>query len=97
MVLELLENELNKQDLKIEFIKSNGESRVMHCTRKKELIGDEIYENYINPKTPRKKSTSMIPAYDLEIKEWRGFTVNNVIKVDGIPILKYIESCKENK
>jgi hypothetical protein len=59
----------------VTFVKSDGTERVMKCTLQPESLPPvEVKEG----KTEKKKSDSVISAYDLEAKGWRSFTVRKV-------------------
>lgn len=61
--------------VKVTFIKQDGTERVMNCTLNEAILPKrEVKENT----TPRKQSTTSLPVYDLDKKEWRSFTIRSV-------------------
>lgn len=86
---EFLKCKLAQGVHEIVFNKKDGTVRVLYGTRDKDFIGAEIYEAYINPpvkegKEPRKESTTSLPTYDSKAKQWRSFSLANLVSVDGI-------------
>jgi len=68
----------------VTFVKKDGETRVMNCTLKPELLPKvEIVEGS-EPKIERKKSNTSIAVYDLTAKGWRSFTTKSVIRVSTV-------------
>lgn len=69
----LLENQI-----KVTFTKKDGTLRTMHCTRNVSLIPVEKH-----PKgSSKQESTSSLSAFDLEINDWRSFTLSTITKVE---------------
>lgn len=69
---------LNTNEVNLEFLKSDGTKRVMLCTKDLSKIPNEFH-----PKgTVRKESTESIPVFDLQLQQWRSFTVKNVLSVN---------------
>lgn len=87
---EILKTKLAMGVSQIVFEKANGTIRSMKGTRDKDVISSlasaEIYENYVNPAKPRSESVDMVPLFDTEIKEWRGFSINQLISVNGMKV-----------
>jgi len=62
----------------ITFTKKNGEPRTMVCTLKEELLP----KRKVAESTDKKPvNEDVICVYDLELKEWRSFRVDSVIKI----------------
>ncbi|AHY25195.1 hypothetical protein AVV36_gp215 [Pectobacterium bacteriophage PM2] len=87
---EILKTKFAMSVSDVVFEKADGTIRTMKGTRDKDiiskLVGVEIYENYINPTKPRSESVDMVPLFDTEIKEWRGFSINQLISVNGMKV-----------
>lgn len=85
---EVLKVKLSMGVSAVVFEKADGTIRTMKGTRDKDvvssLVGAEIYENYVNPAKPRKESTDMVPLFDTELKQWRGFSIDKLISVNGM-------------
>ncbi|WKC55788.1 hypothetical protein R31_68 [Klebsiella phage R3_1] len=85
---EVLKVKLSMGVSAIVFEKADGTIRTMKGTRDKDvvssLVGAEIYESYVNPAKPRKESTGMVPLFDTELKQWRGFSIDKLISVNGM-------------
>jgi hypothetical protein len=62
------------QELKVTFTKKDGSVRVMHCTRKLDLI-----PTVAHPKTEKKPPEDSLPVFDLEAMGWRSFKFDAVI------------------
>lgn len=87
---EILKTKLAMGTSDIVFEKADGTIRTMKATRDKDvvsqLVGAEIFEAYIKPAKPRKEAIDMVPAFDTEIKQWRGFTIGKLISVNGMKV-----------
>ena len=85
---EVLKVKLSMGVSAIVFEKADGTIRTMKGTRDKDvvssLVGAEIYESYVNPSKPRKESTDMVPLFDTELKQWRGFSIDKLLSVNGM-------------
>jgi hypothetical protein len=75
---------LKENTATVTFVKKDGETRVMNCTLKSDLLPKvEIVEGTA-PKPERKKSDTSIAVYDLDVKDWRSFTTKSVIRVSTV-------------
>ena len=87
---EVLKTKLAMGTSDIVFEKADGTIRTMKASRDKQvisdLVGEEIYESYVNPSKPRKEATDMVPAFDTDIKQWRGFSIDKLISVNGMKV-----------
>lgn len=66
---------------------SNGDDRIMHCTRNPEIIKaflGEQDESLVTEST-RKMNPDSIRAFDLDKKEWRTFNIPTVYHVGAQP------------
>lgn len=67
---------LHTNDTQITFTKKDGTERVMRCTLDPELLPPAL--PIVEGKVPRKESTTAIRVYDLDLSEWRSFTIKSV-------------------
>lgn len=85
---EVLKVKLSMGVSAVVFEKADGTIRTMKGTRDKDVVsslaGAEIYESYVNPAKPRKEATDMVPLFDTELKQWRGFSIDKLISVNGM-------------
>ena len=73
-----LKSMLEMGEVKVSFVKKDGDKRVMKCTLDPSLLPIKpITEN----KTPRKTSDATLAVYDLKAKGWRSFTVKSVTQI----------------
>jgi hypothetical protein len=57
----------------VTFTKVNGETRVMPCTLKEDVIPN------VEHKGTKKPNEAIVSVWCLDKKEWRSFRVNNVV------------------
>ena len=77
---EECEKVFNENDvLDIVFIKKSGEMREMTCTRKAFLIPPST--SVSGGKSTRPPSETSFPVFDLAKKEWRAFTIANLVSI----------------
>lgn len=63
------------------FTKKDGTERVMRCTLDRKLLPPAPVIAEGSDKPARKKSETSIAAYDVDIKDWRSFTLKSVMSV----------------
>lgn len=87
---EILKTKLSMGTSDIVFEKADGTIRTMKGTRDKDvvsgLVGVEVFESYVSPAKPRKEAVDMVPLFDTEIKQWRGFSIDKLISVNGMKV-----------
>ena len=77
---EECEKVFNENDvLDIVFIKKSGEMREMTCTRKAFLIPPST--SVSGGKSTMPPSETSFPVFDLAKKEWRAFTIANLVSI----------------
>lgn len=86
---EMLKAKISTGKHEIVFEKADKTIRVLRGTRDKDIIGDFLYEKYVNPPpkadgTLRVESKSSLPVFDMEANAWRSFSFEKLISVDGI-------------
>jgi hypothetical protein len=74
-----LKEMLHVSPAKVTFTKKDGTERVMNCTLQTELL--PVVELKEDAK-PRKESTTSMRVFDLDLKEWRSFTIKNIKKIE---------------
>ena len=70
---DILLEALKKYECTVTFTKINGETRVMPCTLKEDIIPKVEY------KGNKKPNESAISVWCLDKQEWRSFRVDNVV------------------
>ena len=64
---------LTKHECTITFTKVNGETRIMPCTLKEDIIPK------VEPKGTKKPNEAVVSVWCTDKKEWRSFRVDNVV------------------
>jgi hypothetical protein len=64
---------LTKHECTVTFTKVNGETRVMPCTLKEDVIPN------VEHKGTKKSNDAVVSVRCLDKKEWRSFRVDNVV------------------
>ena len=74
-------NRLHGDICRVTFTKVNGDVRVMNCTLKSDVLPppEPIVEGV--EKKERKVSETTIRVWDVDLKEWRSFVIDNVTEV----------------
>jgi hypothetical protein len=72
---------LKTETVTVTFTKKDGTERVMNCTLNPEVIPPIEIKESIEPKKPRKESTTSIRVFDTDIKEWRSFTTKSITQL----------------
>ena len=67
---------LTKHECTVTFTKVNGETRVMPCTLKEDVIPKQ------EPKGTKKPNESVVSVWCLDKQEWRSFRVDNVVDLE---------------
>jgi hypothetical protein len=70
---ELLIEALTKHECTVTFTKVNGETRVMPCTLKEDIVPK------VESKGTKKPNESVVSVWCLDKKEWRSFRLDNVV------------------
>jgi hypothetical protein len=70
---ELLIEALKKHECTVTFTKVNGETRVMPCTLKEDIVPT------VEHKGTKKPNEAVVSAWCLDKREWRSFRVDNVV------------------
>jgi hypothetical protein len=83
----ILREELNSgATLVVTFEKTNGDKRVMKCTRNMSKIPQPPVTEGTNiePRKPRKQPEGVAVVWDLEKSDWRSFRYDSVISVSVV-------------
>jgi hypothetical protein len=72
---ELLIEALSNHECTVTFTKVNGETRVMPCTLKEDLVPKQ------EPKGTKKSNDAVVSVWCTDKKEWRSFRVDNVVNL----------------
>ena len=70
---EILIEALTKHECTVTFTKVSGETRVMPCTLKEDIIPK------VEHKGTKKPNETVVSVWCLDKKEWRSFRVDNVV------------------
>lgn len=80
-----LKKRLHAEEMKIVFVKANGERREMRCTLNSLHLPmkamQALEENKAREKT---ENTEILAVWDLDNEGWRSFRIDNVISYDVI-------------
>ncbi len=69
---------LRENVLKVVFVKSSGEQRVMRCTTKPDQIPPQP------DREASRRPSPAVTAWDLDIAEWRSFRHDRLVSVDVV-------------
>ena len=68
-----------KEPIQVTFTKANGETRVMNCTLKHDLLPEQTdLEEHV---AKRPENPTVLAVWDLDLKAWRSFRIDSVQKV----------------
>lgn len=101
IIRDRLKELLSKGEHKIVFTKSDGSTRVMRSTRDASLMEESLVEQLrASPGlkkdgTPKKEPVSAVRCVDLDINEWRSFSIEKLISIDETPFPEYLNSIAE--
>ena len=70
------------ESVTVTFTKKDGTQRVMNCTLKPDILPVVEAKPLAEGKQPRKESTTSVRVFDVDLKEWRSFTTQNVTRVE---------------
>ncbi|QOI66423.1 tail fiber protein [Erwinia phage FBB1] len=80
-IRELLKTKLSTGVTDIVFEKADGTVRVIKGTRDKDLLPARVGSEVV-----RKESVDMVPLFDTEINDWRAFSIDKLISVNGVKV-----------
>ncbi|AKU43881.1 hypothetical protein CPT_Merlin235 [Citrobacter phage Merlin] len=88
-VRETLKAILSNGESQVVFEKADGTIRSMRCTRDSDSIPSDLVESTVKP--ARAESIDMLPVYDTEKEQWRGFSFEKLISVNGVKVEHLIQ------
>lgn len=83
-IREILKTKLSMGVSNVVFEKSDGTIRAMKGTRDADFM-PTMQTGKLTEST-RKESTDMVPVFDVELGEWRGFSIDKLISVNGMKV-----------
>ena len=75
ILLEALKN----HECTVTFTKVNGETRVMPCTLKEDVIPKPLADVASKSNVKRHENQNIVSVWCLDKREWRSFRVDNVV------------------
>ena len=76
---EILIEALSKHECTVTFTKVNGETRVMPCTLKEDVIPKPPADVASKSNVKRHENQNVVSVWCTDKKEWRSFRVDNVV------------------
>ena len=61
----------------VEFIKKNGDPRVMHCTLVPEYIPTAVETTHSKPRNVS-LDANLVTVWDIDVQDWRSFKLDSV-------------------
>lgn len=89
-VRETLKAILSNGESQVVFEKADGTIRSMRCTRDKDVLPSD-FELVPESQVKRAESVDMLPVYDTEKEQWRGFSFEKLISVNGVKVEHLIQ------
>lgn len=77
---EELRNRLKSSTQRVEFIKKNGDRRVMICTLRKDIL-----QSY-GTGTKRQEPSNLLTVWDCDAQGWRRVNLDTLISVDSYEV-----------
>lgn len=77
-----LKNLLEQNVIKVDFLKLNGDRRVMTCTLREDMKPPATKDDAISQKAVRSVSDAVISVWDVNAKGWRSFRYDRVSQVN---------------
>ena len=81
-VREDLEKLLEQNVLVVDFLKLNGDKRVMTCTLREDMKPRATKDDAMSQKAVRKTSDAVVSVWDVNAKGWRSFRYERINAVD---------------
>lgn len=76
-----LKGVLTTTEATVTFTKVDGTERVMKCTLEADKLPPVVVKEDAKPRK-QSDSTKALRVFDLEIKEWRSFTIKNIKRIE---------------
>ena len=77
-----LKENLKQGMVVVKFTKKDGTERTMSCTLKPELLPTVAVTESVDGNKSRRVNESVMAVYDLDIGEWRSFTVSQILSAE---------------
>lgn len=77
-------NDLRKFVSEVTFTKNNGETRVMRCTLREDLLPEDYSEHAEREKNYHSSNPDLITAWDVQKGGWRSFNISSVSYVQNV-------------
>ena len=77
-----LKNLLEQNVLVVDFLKLNGDKRVMTCTLREDMKPRATKDDAMSQKKVREVSDAVVSVWDVNAKGWRSFRYDRVNSVD---------------
>lgn len=76
-----LKGVLTTTEATVTFTKVDGTERVMKCTLEADKLPPVVVKEDAKPRK-QSDSTKALRVFDLEVKEWRSFTIKNIKRIE---------------
>ena len=80
----VLLKDLFSEVLEVTFTKVNGETRVMRCTLRQDLLPQNTDIKHLDEEHKKEQNLAVIAAWDLQANGWRSFRVDSVQYVQSM-------------
>ena len=77
-----LKNLLEQNVLVVDFLKLNGDKRVMTCTLREDMKPRATKDDAISQKKVREVSDAVVSVWDINAKGWRSFRYERINSID---------------
>lgn len=77
-----LKNLLEQNVLVVDFLKLNGDKRVMTCTLREDMKPRATKDDAISQKKVREVSDAVVSVWDVNAKGWRSFRYERINSID---------------
>lgn len=81
---DVLLKDLFSEVLEVTFTKVNGETRVMRCTLRQDLLPKNTDIKHLDEEHKKEQNLAVIAAWDLQANGWRSFRVDSVQYVQSM-------------
>ena len=85
--------DLKDNVLKVQFIKSNNQTRILTCTLREDIIhrdGGTIDANYLQEQHAKPENKEVVVVWDMDNKGWRSFRMNSIQWVEMKDYMMYL-------
>lgn len=75
---DTLLKDLRQEVIEVTFTKVNGETRVMRCTLRADILPPNADIQHIDEEHSKQENLAVIVAWDVQVNGWRSFRVDSV-------------------